>query len=399
MHDVEDKPGRILMVTSLPYFQWRGSPIRIGFNLLAAVKNGYEVDLLTLPVGEDKPVDGVRILRVANPFNVTNIPIGPSFHKLVFDMLLLVRAVGLARRNRYRIVHGFEDTGLVAWIAAKVCGAKTVFEKHSDPASHRDKPLKNLILMLYRWVEKRAMRRADAIIGTGESLCDMARAAAPGKPVHHIFDIPSSLVEPDPDEAQTIRQSLQASPDEVLALYVGSFAVYQGLDLMFKAMPYVVKRHPHVRFIIIGGTDGEIEERRLWLRNNGMEDRVTFPGKVPPDRLPHYLAAADILLSPRSSGVNTPLKLLDYMKAARPIVATDNPANRKILDDSFAILVEPHPPAFADGISHLAGDEDLRLRFGANGRQLMDETFNFEEFARRLGRCYAEVAGAPETES
>lgn len=382
---------RVLLVTSLPFFQWRGSPIRLGFDIQALVACGFEVDVLTVPIGEGREVDGATIHRVGNPMRFERYPIGPSLPKLVFDLQLLFAAIGMARRYRYDVVHGIEDTGIVAWAAARCCGSRLVFEKHSDPASYKKSWLRNLVMAGYRAVEHWVMRRSDAIIATGEGLAEQARAAAPGRPVHHIFDIPSSLVEPDAKRAAALGARMRQKPDEVLVMYVGSFAVYQGLDLMFDSMPYVVRQHPQARFVIIGGSEPEVEARRTWLRNHGIEDRVTFLGHFPPDELPHYMAAADILLSPRRAGINTPLKLLDYLKAARPIVATNNESNRLILDDSFAMLVEATPPAFAAGINWLIADEDTRLRFGAAGRRLIDERYNFDEYRRRIAAVYADL--------
>lgn len=379
---------RVLFLAPQPFFQWRGSPIRVGFNVQALAELGCEVDLLTLPIGEDRALPGVRVLRVGNPLRVRNIPIGPSAHKALFDLLILFRALALAFRRRYAAIHAVEETGLIGWLAARLTGAKAIFEKHSDPASHKDRPLKNLVLAAYRSVERLAVRAADAVIGTGEGLVAQAQAAAPGKPVHYIFDIPSSLVEPTPEGARAARARMAQAPGETLILYVGSFAVYQGLDLLFAAMPAVAAQCPDVRLIVIGGAEAEIAARRGWLRDRGIEDRVRFIGRVPPDALPDHLAAADILLSPRLSGINTPLKLLDYLKAARPVVATDNTANRQILDERCAVLTAPTPEAYAAGIAELARDPARRGALGRAGRQRIDERFNFGEFKRRLGACY-----------
>ena len=125
-----------------------------------------------------------------------------------------------------------------------------------------------------------------------------------------------------------------------------------------------------------------------WLRERGIEDRVAFAGFVAPDELPDYLRAADILLSPRISGENSPLKMLDYLKSGRAIVATDLPANRELVDDSNALLVPATPEAFADGMVRLAADPELRVRLASSGRKLIDETYNFPEFCRRLDACY-----------
>jgi len=191
--------------------------------------------------------------------------------------------------------------------------------------------------------------------------------------------------------AVKIREGLKNRDDEVLIAFVGSFAVYQGVDLMFEAIPDVVVRHPEARFVIIGGSADEIFERKKWLNERKVEKSVTFLGKVHPDELPDYLSASDILLSPRLAGVNTPLKLLDYLKAGRAIVATDTESNRLILDEKTAVIVKAEPSAFADGICRLVADENLRIRLGENGRKLITERYNFGEFKKRLGICYEEV--------
>lgn len=386
---------RILFLAPQPFFQWRGSPIRVGFNVQALAELGYEVDLLTLPIGEERQIPGVRIIRVANPFRVRNVPIGPSLHKAIFDLLILFRAFVLARRRGYAVIHAVEETGIIARMVCCCCGAKIVFEKHSDPASHREKWLKNVVLAVYRRVEALAIRCADAVIATGQGLVAQARSVAPNKPIHYIFDIPSSLVEPEPARVREVRAKLQKQPDEKLVLYVGSFAVYQGIDLMFESMPRVLAADARTRFVIIGGSDDQIAARTAWLAARNLADRVTLVGKVPPDALPDYLAAADVLLSPRLSGINTPLKLLDYLKAGRAIVATDNTANRQILDDTCAALTPSDPGSFADGILRLLRDDELRERMGRTGRTLIDQTFNFAEFKRRLDVCYRQVLAPP----
>ena len=126
----------------------------------------------------------------------------------------------------------------------------------------------------------------------------------------------------------------------------------------------------------------------------GLADRVLFPGHVHPDELPHLLAAADILLSPRIAGSNTPLKLLDYLKASRAIVACDNPANRLILDDSTARLAAPDAASFAGSVAALAADAPLRERLGAAGHRLYLSTYNYRQFRQRLSDAYRQLLGA-----
>ncbi|MGI5869335.1 MAG: glycosyltransferase family 4 protein [Kiritimatiellia bacterium] len=382
---------RVLFIASQPFFQWRGSPIRLGFDVAALAQNGCDVDFLTLPIGERREVPGVRIVRAPNLFFAKDISIGPSPLKLAFDVVMFFQALGMICRHRYAVVHGVEDCGIIALALARLCRAKAVFEKHSDSKSYK----RGFVMSAYAAVERFVMRRVDAVIGTGPGLVAQVEALGCGTPAHHISDIPSSLVEPDAEGVAKARREMAQADDEILALYVGSFAVYQGIELLFNAMPPALARDARLRFIIIGGSEAEIEQWRGWLAERDCDARVSFIGKRPPDVLPCYLAAADILLSPRIAGVNTPLKLLDYLKVSRAIAATDHPANRLILDETTALLAPPDPEAFADAIATLAADADLRERLAANGRRLIDERYNFNVFREGLRACYAAILPEP----
>lgn len=384
---------RVLFISSQPLFQWRGSPIRVAFDVQALAELGFEVDLLTLPVGEDREIPGVNVVRAPNLFLVRHVPIGPSLVKLGFDVVLCFMALFRVLRRRYAVVHAVEDAGPVGVAAAALGRAGLVYEKHSDPLSYRGGRLRNLLMSCYARVERFTVRRADAVIGTGEGLVDQARAMGGRAAVHHIFDIPSSLVQCDEAAVSAVRARLTQHPDELLVTFVGSFAVYQGVDLMLASIPHVVRECPFARFVVIGGRPDQIEQRRAALAARGAAERVVFQGMVEPDKLPAFLAASDILLSPRLAGVNTPLKILDYFKAGKAIVATDTNANRLILDESTAVFAAPDPEAFAQGICRLLRDSGLRTALGRKGRRLYENEYNFAAFKRRLRRCYDELNG------
>ena len=388
-------PRRILLISPQPFFQWRGSPLRVAFNAQALAELGYAVDLLAMPVGEDKSIPGVILHRSPNLIRAKSLAIGPSAAKALLDIGLYFKASALARTNRYDVIHGIEDAGPIAAVLARRHRAKMIFENHSDPASYKKGFLRNLVMAAYRRVERFSILRADAVIGTGPALVAQAKQIAPGKPVHHIFDIPSSLVEPDAALAAAVRKSLGLPPGGILALYVGSFAVYQGIDLLFQSIPLALRKNPDLYFAIIGGNPEQVAARKAELAAAGFAARVFFPGHIHPDTLPHTLAAADILLSPRIAGGNTPLKLLDYLKTGRAIVACDNPANRLILDDSNARLVAPDAVAFADGIAALAADTPLRQRLGDAGHKLYLTTYNYAQYKQRLANAYRQILGTP----
>ncbi len=384
---------KVLFIASQPFFQWRGSPIRVGFDVQALAENGFHVDLLVLPFGDDRQVSGVRIIRAANPFGFKSVSIGPSFAKVCFDFLMLFKAWSLHRQNRYDFIHCVEDTGIVGVFLKVIYGTRLVFEKHSDPSSYNKGFLKNCLMTCYAAVEKSCVRNADAVIGTGPGLAKQAESYRTRAPVYSISDIPSSLAEADNAEVERIRAGWGLEDGNVVAAYVGSFAVYQGIDLLFQSFVIAVKKNPGLRLVVVGGSDDEIKERRRWLRENGCESKVLFLGKVDPDRLPSVLSAADILVSPRISGVNTPLKVLDYLKAGSAILASDTPANRLILDEETAVFAGPDAVTFADQLCRLAADAPARERLASRGRKLIDKKYNFSLFSNSLASVYDEAGG------
>lgn len=384
---------KILLISPQPFFQWRGSPIRVAFNVLALTELGYQVDLLTLPIGEDKKIDGVNVIRVANPLGFKTIPIGPSLLKILFDVLILSKGISLCLKNKYDVVHGIEEAGFIGAILARLIGARAVFEKHSDPFSYKKGKLKNLILRIYAGVEKLAVRMSDAVICTGQGLVQQVDAMETSTRAFHVSDIPSSLLEFEEKKVAAVRRKLKKTPDEVLVSFVGSFALYQGVDLMFSAIPQVIKQCPHARFIIIGGSDKEIEEQNKRFSAMGIAQQVSFLGKIAPDILPNYLRASDILLSPRASGVSSPLKVLDYMKAGRSIVATDIPSNRLLLKEENAMLTKSVSEEFSRRIIQLVDDKQRRQRMGTANYILYRSRYNFNYYCEQLESCYSVLLG------
>lgn len=388
------KTNRVLFIASQPFFEKRGSPIRLGFDLLALSQLGYEVEFLTLPIGERREVPGVKIVRAPNPFFARRISIGPSPLKLAFDFLLFWMALWRVVFRRYAVVHGVEDCGIIALVCGRIGRARVVFERHSDPASYNKSGfIGKTLVRLYVRVERFVMRHADAVVCTGPGLVENAIRFGRAARACLIPDIPSSLAEADPDEIAAVRASYAHDANELLVGYVGSFAVYQGIDLLFEAIPIVAKAEPRARFVIVGGSPAEIADRRAQMAEAGCLDAVVFAGFIDPDVLPTHLAALDVLLSPRISGMNTPLKLLDYLKAGVAIVATDCPANRLILDQRTAELTKLTPQGFAKGIIRLCGDPDRRRRLTEGGKAILAERHNFGFFKDALRQCYEYVTG------
>jgi glycosyltransferase involved in cell wall biosynthesis len=105
-----------------------------------------------------------------------------------------------------------------------------------------------------------------------------------------------------------------------------------------------------------------------------------------------YLCQADILVSPRAWGSNTPLKVYSYMKSGKAILATRIRAHTQVLDDECAILREPNVEALAGGLKDLFKDRETRLRLGWAARARVESEYSREAFRRKLLEAYERMS-------
>jgi glycosyltransferase involved in cell wall biosynthesis len=112
--------------------------------------------------------------------------------------------------------------------------------------------------------------------------------------------------------------------------------------------------------------------------------RFTWVPSVSPQEVFQFYRLADVLVSPRSRGTNTPLKIYQYLRAEKPILATSIWSHLQVLDPSCAELVEPTADALADGIRRLADDSDRRARLAQGAAALARTRYSEETYMDRL---------------
>jgi glycosyltransferase involved in cell wall biosynthesis len=226
------------------------------------------------------------------------------------------------------------------------------------------------------------------VITVCRSLTDGVRERAPGATVFQVEDPPlvDSSASASPADVATLRAALGLAAGPV-ALYSGNFEPYQGVELMVDA----AARLPDVSFVFMGGDTPAVDAVRA---RGAPGARCVFTGTRPPTDLPAFLGLADVLVSPRLRGTNTPFKVYSYMASGKPLVATRIPTHTQLLDDSLAILVDPTPDALADGVRlALTKPIDAQVR-ATRARTLLDREYSPRRFKEKVAEAYAHVAGA-----
>ncbi len=183
-----------------------------------------------------------------------------------------------------------------------------------------------------------------------------------------------------------------------MILYTGTFEAYQGLDLLYDAMTIVARARPEARLVMVGGEAAQVERARATVRQMGLERAVIFTGQRPHEDVPAYLDAATVLVSPRSTGTNTPLKIYQYLRSGRPIVATRLRTHTQVLSDETAFLADPTPAAFGAAILEAMQNPAAAKAIGGRARALAESKYTEAAFIAKTSAAIAMLTAPPREE-
>jgi glycosyltransferase involved in cell wall biosynthesis len=387
---------RILMIAPEPFFEPRGTPFSEFHRIRALTALGHQVDLVTYPFGQDVTMPGLRVIRSLRPPFVHRVKIGPSFAKLPLDALLTLTAIRQAVSERYDAIHSHEEGGVIGVLLSALLRLPHLYDMHSSlPQQLTNFAFTGspLIRRIFLAIERLMIRRSRVVIVICPSLEETVRAIEPQAQVVLIENAPGSAEEQaTPEGAAAVRASLRLQPDTPLVLYTGTFEAYQGLDLLFAAMAAVRAKRPDARLLLAGGKSEQVEKARADARSAGIDDVTIFAGERPAGEIPAYLLASDVLVSPRSRGTNTPLKIYQYLRSGKPIVATRLLTHTQVLSDDTAILTDASPREFAAGILQAIENPGQSAELGRRARTLAETKYSYEAYLERTRRACGALA-------
>ena len=390
---------KILVLAPHPFFQARGTPLAVRAVLEFLSARGHEVDVLTLHEGEDVTIPGCRIHRIPTIPGVRNIRPGFSLKKLACDVVMLRECLRMVRRNRYDLIHAVEEAAFIAAAARAVSGVPYIYDMDSSLAEQMVEayPFLRLAFPLLRYCESVAVRRSMGVLTVCAALEDVAHGHDPAKPVGRVED--STLLPTRTSEANGDGNLLESVRREgPVAMYVGNLERYQGIDLLLQGFRYTLRRVPSATLVIVGGQADDIRRYRTMAETLGILPRVRFLGPHPVTMLPEFLSQADVLVSPRLKGLNTPMKIYSYLDSGIAVLATRLRTHTQVLDDRTAFLVDAEPESLGTGLATLLSDGHLRQQLAAQAKEYVREEFTPEAARRKLGTFYdqmeAEAGGA-----
>lgn len=387
--------SRVLVVAPQPFYEDRGTPIAVCQLLRALSQLAYEVDVVTFPIGQSIDIPGVRYYRASNPFRVRRVPVGLSVAKLLLDVTLISELARRLSAGGYACIHAVEEAAFPAVVLGQRFRVPVIYDMQSSLpeqlARHpglRSAPAQSALLGLERWL----LRRAHSVVSSS-GLAQRVRALAPGARLRE-WTFACALPAAAPGEAEALRMDLGIEPGQPVVLYSGTFEPYQGLPELLTAIPPVREEVPGACFVLLGADEAGGTAVTRGHADLVRDGALRVVKRQPRERVPAFLSLADVLVSPRAFGDNLPLKIFDYMAAGRPIVATDIPAHRSLLDADCAVMTGIRSPELASGIVRLLRDRELAARLAGVARERATERFGWFEFVRSVDELYRGLAGA-----
>jgi glycosyltransferase involved in cell wall biosynthesis len=386
--------ARVLVVAPEPFYEDRGTPIAVCQLLQALSLLSYEVDVLTYPIGRSIEIPHVRYFRSPNPLRLRRVPVGFSLRKLALDATLVTEMLYRLATGAYRCIHAVEEAAFPAALLGRRFGVPVIYDMQSSlpeqmarHAAFRGAPAQWAL----RWLEGWLLRQVDSVVSSA-GLAARVRALAPTVRLRE-WEYSGTLPAASPEEAAALRRNLGIPDGRQVVVYSGTFEPYQGLPELLAAIPLVLREVPGVTFVLVGASESggtTMERGHADLVRNG---NLRVVKRQPRERIPAFLAQADVLVSPRAYGDNLPLKIFDYLAAGKPIVATDIAAHRAALTEERALLTGLWSPDIAHGIVRLLEDAELAAGLAAAGQAYAREKLGWFTFVRSVGDLYGEMNG------
>ncbi len=382
---------KVLMIAPQPFFQPRGTPFSVLHRCKTLSKLGYQIDLLTYPIGEDVEIENVNIIRSWPVPLIKNIAVGPSKPKIFLDISLYEKAVRLLKKNNYDLLHTHEEAGFMGIRLARKFNLLHLYDMHSSLPQQLNnfKFTKSKFLVgMFDKLENATIESAAAVITICPELWNYIADRYPGK-----FN---KLIENVADNS-TVFGEYKSDPDfkrqwningEKLILYTGTFEAYQGLELLIRSSKHVLAAEKEVKFLVVGGKPEQVEASRQLAEQQGTADHFIFTGQRPPEEIPAFMDIADILVSPRIEGNNTPLKIYSYLRSGIPVVATRHLTHTQVLNDDVALLTEITPDDFGRGILKAVQDKEYVKSVVANAQALSDREYSYEAYIKKTQEVY-----------
>lgn len=281
---------------------------------------------------------------------------------------------------------------LAAWKQRVPCVVHTI---HGPPFHRYEARWRNAIYILS---ERIAAKRCHAIVCVADAMREQFLAARIGRPEQYLTIYSGMEVDRfiNPQwQRSEVRRELRFHEEDFIVGTVARLAENKGHDDLLDALEPVMRNHANVRLLWVG--DGWWRERLLErVRTMGLQDRVVTTGLVPPEHIPKYMQAMDVLVHP-SYREGLPRTVTQALLSALPVVAYDVDGTKEVcITGETGRLVSPGDLAgLREAVIWMMEHARERAAMGQRGREMCRHRFAASTMVNELEKVYAAVLGQP----
>lgn len=397
---------RVLMIAPTSFFADYGCHVRILEEIRILQAMGHPVTLVTYRNGND--VLGLDIRRTLPIPWRQHYEVGSSRHKIAFDALLSLKSLEVFMRGHYDIIHAHLHEGaLVGHVLSRLFDVPLVFDFQGslteEMVDHhflrRDSRCFGLFQRLESWLN----RTADAVLtstSNAERLlvekygCDPERVQTLPDCVNaDVFRLTSTY---PAEELGHLRHTLGIPPGRRLIVYLGLLADHQGTPHLLQALQYILQKRQDVHLLLMGFPGVAFYQDKA--RALGVDDFVTFTGRIPYEQAPRYLALGDVAAAPKLSKTEGAGKLLNYMAVGLPTVAFRTAVANEYLGMD-CLLAEPgNANSLAEKLQEMLVPEESGLNVDVIGEYLHKRSlrlFSWEKAGHKIVSLYDKLVPSP----
>ena len=381
---------KILLLAPQPFFQNRGTPIAVRLMAETLGKMGHEVHLLVFSEGEDLRMEQVTIHRIPALPGLCPVPPGFSLKKLGSDVLMAVKSFRLRQKEQFDVVHAVEESVFIAMLLRFFCGIPYIYDLDSWLSDQLIakltffRPFRNFL----EFFEKSAVRYSSGVIPVCKAIEEKIKTFAPEKPLLRLEDI-SLLEENSCVPSESLREEFGCQGK--LVLYVGNLERYQGIALLLEAFALLDPAAFPDSLVVIGGTAKDVQHYTDMAERLDISSRTFFIGPRPAAHLAMYLRQADVLVSPRTEGENTPMKIYSYMDSGKPILATKIVSHTQVLNESLTFLAAPQAADMAAALRQILSDSEEADRRAARAKEKATAEYCRPAYEQKIMTFYNEL--------
>jgi PEP-CTERM/exosortase A-associated glycosyltransferase len=349
---------------------------------------GPKHDLVAAPELDEEEVDGLHFFRT------------PIKNRWLYKIPLLNQwevLRSLEKRLKYAVektapdvlhAHSPALNGLAAINVARKYKIPLVYEIRAfweDAAvDHGTSKEWGIRYRLTRALETRVVKGADAVT----TICEGLREDIinRGIPKQKITVIPNAV---DLERFQYVNhpnlklQKQYNLEESVVVGFIGSFYAYEGLDLLLRAIPLVLKRFQNIKVLLVGGGPQENALKTL-AKDLNISERVIFTGRVSHDQVQEYYSLIELFIYPRISirltELVTPLKPLEAMARGRIVLASDIGGHRELIEENRTgmLFKADSSEALSQAIIDLLENRNRWMEIRKAAREFIETKRNWE---------------------